>query len=211
MDGAATDERRTHALRRTAVGVTLALLAAAAITLGGSAESHDKADAVSVPISTNPATVTTDVNQCGQLLGKPFCYFPKGFQIFAPTVPIPAADADAVNGMQQVATNMFASLHPGVDVHDPRIVTEGEDEIRGLMWNRIQGIIAEPAGERSTTDLQIYDWFQHVVQHFNLAAAQDAQREYQNWVAMQCAFRPAAPDPVYNPGLGCNPGRSGTE
>lgn len=186
-----------------AVLACVALISSGLVALSGLGSA--RAAATTIAVSTNPTTVTNDVNHCPLVDGSPLCVTPHGSQILNSTVPLTADDQVGLNDLESVAEEEFMALHSNTAPGDPRITFDGEDEIRGLMFSHLIAIISEDPDQRSPAETDAYNWFAKVVQSYNLTAAEDAKAEFANWQSQGCDYQPGAPTPEYDPGAGCGP------
>ena len=74
-----------------------------------------------------------------------------------------------------------------------RLLNWGRDALRAAMYNRLLGIIAEDPISRTTSEQALYDRLGDELHTRMVAAAEDAQAEYQKWLHDPCTFRPPAP------------------
>jgi hypothetical protein len=160
-----------------------------------------------LPATANPETVTfeekppvascpdTDLSLC--LNGLSAHQGP----ILRRTIPLSFGQS-SVNGLEAEARDLIATIH-GWDSADPRIYRWGQPDVWGAMYARLTSIINTPAAQRTPGENGIYSWFQDAVRQYKTKTAEFAQQEYDNWVSQQCAYKPSAPTPVYDPGIGC--------
>ncbi len=119
---------------------------------------------------------------------------------------------DAVPGkIEAEARQELIKLHD-LDPSDPRVNAHWvDDEVRGLMFARLLGVLATPNGQldtRSELDRQYYSWFQRLVRDVNVRAAEGATAEYNTWKSQGCSYVPPS-GPEYYSGLACRQGVQG--
>lgn len=119
------------------------------------------------------------------------------------TIPIDANDYAGVQSLQSGSEAIFRGIH-GLDDNDERVYDWGQADVAGLMYARMLNIINTPAGDRTADENGAYHWFQQLVHKYQVDSAVNALTEYKNWQAQQCAYKPKAPTPTYDSGLGCH-------
>ena len=125
-------------------------------------------------------------------------------------IPIESGDFAGVQALQSDSEAAFRELH-ALDANDQRVYDWGQADVAGLMWGRLVNIITQDPASRTPAENGAYHWFQQVVQRYQIDSAQNAINEYNNWKSQECAYKPKAPAPPYDSGLGCNQLKDGND
>ena len=93
-------------------------------------------------------------------------------------------ESDAVNG--------YLGLH-NLSPDDAHIIYDDgradlRNAVRGVMFNILMGIIAEPASSRTTHEKNLYSWLQGLVQQNEIAEYTQALNQFNSWQNNPCKF-----------------------